>query len=61
MKLLTVDQFAERLALKPSTIRKWIFERRVGVVRIGKRAIRLHAEEADKLIQNSYRPPIHER
>lgn len=48
-KLLTAAQVAEALGLKESTIRAWIAQRRIGVVRLG-RAIRINPEEAQRLI-----------
>ena len=40
MTLLTVAQAAERLGLKPATIRFWIWRRKIRFVRIG-RAVRI--------------------
>ena len=40
-ELLTVTEAAEAMALKSSTIRKWILERRIPYVRLGKRAVRI--------------------
>ncbi len=47
--LLTISQAAERLALKASTLRAWIAQRRIGIVRLG-RAIRIPLEEIERLI-----------
>ena len=47
--LLTIPQAAERLALKASTLRAWIAQRRIGIVRLG-RAIRIPLEEIERLI-----------
>jgi excisionase family DNA binding protein len=49
--LLTVDDVARQLALKPCTIRKWIFQRRMPVVRIG-RAVRIRQMDVEALILN---------
>jgi len=48
-KLLTVRQVAELLGLKESTVRAWIAQRRIGIVRLG-RAIRISPEETERLI-----------
>jgi excisionase family DNA binding protein len=48
-QLLTVEETAKRLALQPSTIRKFIFEKRLPVVRLG-RAVRLRESDVSKLI-----------
>lgn len=39
--LLTVNDAAALLALKSSTLRKWILQRQVPYIRLGKRAIRI--------------------
>jgi len=57
MKLLTVDEAAAALTLKPKTLRAWIASRRIGYVRIGERAIRIPAAEIDRLIDEGTIPP----
>lgn len=47
--MLTVHEAAERLGLADSTIRAWIVQRRIGVVRLG-RAVRVPLEEIQRLI-----------
>jgi len=47
--MLNVKQAAERLGLRESTLRAWIAQRRIGVVRLG-RAIRILPEEVQRLI-----------
>ena len=54
---LTVREAAKRLGLQESTIRKWILQRRVGVVRLG-RSVRLRAADLDKMLAEAYRPPV---
>lgn len=48
--LLTVSEFAEALALKPKTIRAWIFDRRVPFVRVHG-SIRFRPETIDEIIR----------
>ena len=48
-KLLTVRLVAELLGLREATIRSWIAQRRIGIVRLG-RAVRVPLEEAERLI-----------
>lgn len=48
-KLLTVAAVAEMLGLKESTIRAWVAQRRIAIVRLG-RAIRIPVEETNRLI-----------
>jgi excisionase family DNA binding protein len=50
MKLLTVGEVAELLALKESTIRAWLLARRLVKVRIGRRAVRIPLNAVEKLI-----------
>jgi excisionase family DNA binding protein len=54
---LTVREAAKRLGLQESTIRKWILQRKVGVVRLG-RAVRLRAADLDRMLSEAYRPPV---
>jgi excisionase family DNA binding protein len=56
-QLLTVAQAADRLGLKPATIRRRILERRLAYVKLG-RAVRIPVEVIEALIASSYRPAI---
>jgi len=56
-QLLTAEQTAALLNLKPSTIRKWIFQRRIPVVKIGK-AVRIRPEDIHVMLEKGYRPGI---
>ena len=47
--MLSVKQAAERLGLKPATLRAWIAQRRIGICRLG-RAVRIPLEEIERLI-----------
>jgi excisionase family DNA binding protein len=63
-KLLTVNEAADRLCLRPSTIRKWLFERRLAYVRVGRRAVRIRESDLEKLTSENYTPAlksVHER
>lgn len=51
MHLLRVEEAAARLGLKASTIRYWIWERRIPVVRVGRRAVRIREEAIQRLIE----------
>jgi excisionase family DNA binding protein len=48
--LLTAKEAAEFLCLSENTIRQWIWQRRLPVVRLG-RAVRLRREDLDQLIK----------
>jgi excisionase family DNA binding protein len=55
MRLLTIREAADRLGLKPSTIRFWIWQRKIAFVRVG-RAVRLSEETIRKLIEHGTVP-----
>jgi excisionase family DNA binding protein len=58
--MLNVRQTAERLGLKESTVRAWIAQRRIGVVRLG-RAIRVRPDEVERLIAEGTIPARQDR
>ena len=59
-QLLTVGQTAARLGLKEATIRRYILERRIPYVKLG-RAVRIPIEAVESWIVASYRPAIDEQ
>jgi excisionase family DNA binding protein len=58
--LMTVEQFAEAVGLKPATVRQKIWRREIEFVRIG-RAIRFRQETAEKLIEHGTVPAVDRR
>jgi len=50
--LLRADEAARLLNLSPHTIRMWIWQRRLPVVRLG-RAVRLRREDLEKMIERN--------
>jgi excisionase family DNA binding protein len=58
--LMTVEQFAEVVGLKPATVRQKIWRREIEFVRIG-RAIRFKPETAEKMIEAGTVPPLEVR
>ena len=56
-RLLDVGECAQRLGLKKSTIRRWLFDRRIASVKLGK-SVRVPESEVDRLIQIGKRPAI---
>ena len=52
----TVEQAAAELNLSKATIRAWIALRRLGHIRLG-RAIRVPAEEIQRVLTAGYVPP----
>jgi excisionase family DNA binding protein len=53
-KLLRVEEAAERLGLRPATIRKMLFRREIIGVKPTKRAVRIHEEDVEALCRAGY-------
>lgn len=51
----TVDQAAAELNVKPTTVRAWIAQRRLGHVRLG-RAVRVPYSEIRRLLEAGFVP-----
>ena len=58
--LLSVPQVAERLGVTRACIRRWILERKITTVKLG-RLIRVPASEIERLIDRGLRPARVER
>jgi excisionase family DNA binding protein len=56
-KLLTVAEAAEALRIKPATVRAWVLRRKISSYRVG-RAVRIGAEEIERVLLNGLRPAI---
>jgi excisionase family DNA binding protein len=54
-QLLTVSEFADRIRIKPSCVRRWILERKLTIVRVG-RLVRIPVGEVDRIIAAGTRP-----
>ena len=57
-RLLDVNQAAELLGLKPSTLYQWAYERHIPVVKLFGRALRFRLSTIEKLIADSERPAV---
>ena len=57
--LLNVKEVALRTGWKVSTVRKKIFRRELGYVKLG-RSVRIPESELERLILNGFRPPLTE-
>ena len=57
--LLTVEEFADALGLKPKTVRQKVWRREIEFVRVG-RSIRFKPESVLRLIEHGTVPPLEE-
>lgn len=55
-ELLRVEQVADRLGLKVSTIRAWLLARRISKVRVGRRSVRVPSTEVQRIIDEGLVP-----
>lgn len=53
-QLLTVQEFAAALRIKPSCVRRWIREEKVTTVHVG-RLVRIPADEIGRIVQSGTR------
>jgi excisionase family DNA binding protein len=53
--LLSVSQFASALGVTPACIRRWILERKITTVKLG-RLIRIPVSEIERLVNSGLRP-----
>jgi excisionase family DNA binding protein len=50
VQLLRVDEAAEFLNIKPSTVRAWLLRRKLPHVRVGRRAVRVPLAALEKIV-----------
>jgi excisionase family DNA binding protein len=55
VSLLSVPQFAAALGVTPACIRRWILERKITTVKLG-RLIRIPSLEVERLVNAGLRP-----
>jgi excisionase family DNA binding protein len=53
--LLNVDEFAEELGVTIACIRRWVLERRISTVKVGRR-VKIPRSEAERIIEVGFRP-----
>ena len=54
--LLKVPEFAATLNITVACTRRWLLERKITGIKIGKRLIRIPASEAQRIIEEGLRP-----
>ena len=54
-KLLTVSQFAEALGVTVACVRRWVLERKIAHVKVG-RLVRFRPEVLEEVISQGVRP-----
>jgi len=55
--LISLDDGARYLGLQPSTLRRWVYEKRIAYVKLGRRVL-FRKDVLEKLIRESERPAI---
>jgi excisionase family DNA binding protein len=53
--LLSIPDFAAALGVTIACIRRWLLERKIACVKIG-RLVRIPADELDRIVAEGYRP-----
>lgn len=59
-RLLAVEEVAEVLGLRVSTIRRMILERRIDTVRPSRRSVRIPERAVEEILKTNYRPALPE-
>lgn len=59
-KLLTVNEAAHQLGVKPATVRSWIWKRQIEYVKVS-RSVRIPAEAVKKMIERGTVPALERR
>lgn len=57
-RLLRISEAAELLALKQSTLRKWIVQGKIDVYRPGGRSVRVSEATINSLLRKGHRPAV---
>jgi excisionase family DNA binding protein len=58
--LLTIEEAARRLGMRPVTLRMWAASRKIARCKIG-RAVRIQESEVERIIESSLIPALPER
>ena len=57
-ELLTIQEAAHRLGLKPKTIRRWVCLRKIEFIKAGERAVRISSAEVSRIIEAGRTPRL---
>jgi excisionase family DNA binding protein len=55
-QLLTIRDAAARLTIKPSSLRRWILQRKIEHVKISPRAVRIPLGAVERILDEGYCP-----
>ena len=55
--LMSIDDAAKYLGLQPSTLRRWIYERKISYVKLGRRVL-FRKEVIEQLVHASEKPAL---
>jgi excisionase family DNA binding protein len=56
-QLLSVEEFAAALGVRPATVRQWVWMRKIPYLKVG-RCVRFKRETVDRLIERSEVPAL---
>jgi excisionase family DNA binding protein len=56
LQMRTVEEVAQQLGLKVSTVRMWILKRRIAYHKVGGKAVRISQDEIDRILEESAVP-----
>ena len=54
-ELMTVSEFAAALTVTPACVRRWILQRKVAIVKLG-RLVRIPVSEIERMVGDGLRP-----
>jgi excisionase family DNA binding protein len=57
MRLLTVTEVSKITGLKEGTVRRWILQRRLPTVHLG-RSVRIREKDLEAIIEGGYQPAV---
>jgi excisionase family DNA binding protein len=60
-RLLRVEEAADVLNIKPSTVRAWLLKRKLRCVHVGGRAVRIPLDALEQLVAENTVPALEDR